>query len=87
MLYLSNHSPLKYKVLKASLYHIELLTAKSSPLLVIMVIAFCNLVRAMLASLALLPAPTVAQSGDLNSLSRVLSRFEHLSVFANLLKV
>lgn len=38
-------------------------------------------------SASLAPAPVVAQSGDLNSLGRVLSRFENLSTFAELLTV
>lgn len=41
----------------------------------------------VLASLALFPALVVTQSGDLNSLSLVLSRFEDLSTLAELITV
>lgn len=38
-------------------------------------------------SASLAPALVVAQSGDINSLGRVLSRFENLSTFTELLTV
>lgn len=41
----------------------------------------------LLAFLALFPAPIFAQSGDLNSLILVLSRFEDLSIFTALITV
>lgn len=49
--------------------------------------ALTTVLHSFVASMALFPVPIVAQSGDLNSLSTVLNRFQDLSTFAEIIAV